>query len=128
LIEPISKYEHGAINYYLGDQKKCQFDSGIAGFYIITKDSLKACYGSKRPKNKTLSKHIKAEIEIYNNWANGEVFGFMLEEIDKREIDGKEFINKEIIDSCWGFYDIEDIREYLPDSFENADLKDYLIY
>jgi len=128
LIAPISKHEHGSINYYLGDQKRCQFDSCLAGFYIITKNSLRGFYGSeKRPKNKTLLKYIKAEIQLYNQWVNGEVYYFELEEMETKKINGKEFTRKEIIDESGNYYQLEHIREYLPDSFKNEDLNNYLI-
>lgn len=126
LIVPISKYEHGNIEYYIGDYKKCSFDSGVCGFYIITKESLKKCYGTKRPHNKTLFKYIEGELEAYNKWVNGEIYYFTLEQIDTRIIDGKEFACREFVDSCSGFYDIESIREYLPDYFKDKDLQEFL--
>jgi len=45
---------------------------------------------------------------------NGEIYYFVL-------------YNKkgDVEDSCGGFYDIKDIREYLPKSWAKEDLQDY---
>lgn len=56
------------------------------------------------------------EIEIYNKWCNGEIYRYEL--YDK---------NGEQIDSCGGFYDINDIKEYLPKEWKKENLTDYIV-
>jgi len=110
-IYPIAKYEHSGVVYKLGTIHG--FDYSNNGFYIITDKTQKEIGTPK----KSFEKVIKDELDIYNKWANGEVYRFVLYDI-----------NGEFEDSCGGFYDIEDIREHLPKEWEKEDLKEYLIY
>ena len=108
-IYPISKYEHSEVGYFLGST--FGFDYSNNGFYIVTDKTAKEL-GAKR---KDFEKIIKDELNIYNKYINGEVYSFML--YDK---------NGKLEDSCGGFYNIEDIREYLPEEWKNEDLNNYL--
>jgi hypothetical protein len=108
-IYPVSKYEHSGVAYQLGTSHG--FDYSNNGFYIITKQSQKEI----GTKTKDFEKVIKDEINTFNKWLNGYVYGFTL--YDK---DG------ELEDSCGGFYDLEDIKEYLPKDYKDENLSDYL--
>lgn len=109
-IYPISTYEHSGISYSLGNSHG--FDYSNNGFYIVT-DKTKAELGVKE---EDFEKVIKAELDIYNQYCNGEIYYFVLynEEGD-------------VIDSCGGFYSIDEIKEYLPEEFQDEDLNDYFI-
>ena len=109
-IYPMVKYEHSGVVYSRGE--KHGFDYSNNGFYIITEASQKEI--GTEPKD--FEKVIDGEIELYNKWCNGEVYGYVLYNE-----------NGDRIDSCWGFYDIEDIRENLPEEWKDEDLDDYLI-
>jgi hypothetical protein len=108
-IYPIVKYEHSGVSYSLGTAHG--FDYSNNGFYIVTEKTAKEI-GAKA---KDYEKIIKSELEVFNKYANGECYQFCLYD-DKGEH----------IDSCGGFYDIEDIRESLPEEFKNDNLTDYL--
>jgi len=110
-IYPIVKYEHGGVSYSLGTVHN--FDYSNNGFYIIT-DKTKKIIGTDE---KDFLKVIKSELDLYNKYANGEVYQFCLYD-DKGEIE----------DSCSGYYDIEDIRESLPEEWKDEKLSDYLIH
>ena len=109
-IYPISTYIHSGINYYLGNRHG--FDYSNNGFYIVT-DKTSAELGVKE---EDFEKVIKAELDIYNQYCNGEIYDFVLynEEGD-------------VIDSCGGFYSIDEIKECLPEEFQDEDLNDYFI-
>lgn len=109
-IYPIVKYEHGGVSYSLGTVHG--FDYSNNGFYIIT-DKTQKEVGTEQ---KDFEKVIEGELDNYNKYINGEVYQFCL--YDE---------SGEVEDSCGGFYDIEDIREYLPDIWKNEELKDYLV-
>ena len=109
-IYPVTKYEHGAVVYSLGT--KHGFDYSNNGFYIITTETQK----EMGTEDKDFIKVIKQELELYNSWCNGENYHYALYN-DKGEL----------IDSCGCFYDLEDIREYLPKEYKDEDLSDYLI-
>lgn len=110
-IYPVYKYEHGGVSYHLGTAKG--FDYSNCGFYIVTDKTVKELGTSK----KDFKKVIENEINTYNKYVNGEVYGFIL--YDKKG---------EIEDSSWGYYDIEDIRTALPKEWKKEKLKEYIIY
>ena len=109
-IYPISTYEHSGINYSLGNRHG--FDYSNNGFYIVT-DKTKAELGVEE---KDFEAVIKAELEIYNQYCNGEVYRFELYDEEGN-----------IVDSCSGFYSIDEIKEYLHEEFQDEDLEEYLI-
>lgn len=115
-IYPVTKYEHGGIVYRLGTMHG--FDCSNNGFYIVTDKSLKASgYTTKNIKERGYEAIIKAEIDVYNKWVNGNVYWFEL--FDE---------NGDSLDSCGGYYSLEDIRHDLPAEWKNDDLSDYLVY
>jgi len=107
-IYPIVKHEHGNVYYHLGTSHG--FDDSNNGLYIITDKTQK----ETGIKTKDYEKVIEQELECYNKYMNGEIYYFVL-------------YNKkgDVEDSCGGFYDIKDIREYLPKSWAKEDLQDY---
>lgn len=109
-IYPVNRYEHGNIIYRRGTAKG--FDYSNCGFFIVTKEKLKET-GMKNAKT-NIERSIDQELKTYTNWANGEVYGFTLHDEDGNEID-----------SYWGFFDIEDIREYLPEEYKDEELEQY---
>ena len=113
-IYPVVKYEHSGVSYSLGT--KHGFDHSNNGFYIITKATLKECF-SKKPSDKKLQELIGYELDTYTKYANGYVYRFDL--YDE---------NGEDIDSCCGFYEIEDIREHLPKEFKDEIMSEYMIW
>lgn len=108
-IYPICKYEHSGVSYSLGEHHG--FDYSNNGFYIITEKSQKEM-GTTEEK---WEKVIQDEIGIYNKYVNGEVYSFTLYDDDG-----------EMVDSCCGFYSLEDIKEHLPEEWKDEDLNDYL--
>jgi hypothetical protein len=108
-IYPIVKYEHSGVYYSLGT--KHGFDYSNNGFYIITEKTQKELGTEK----KDFAKVIESELGVYNKWCNGECYQFCLYN-EQGEVE----------DSCGGFFNIEDIREYLPEEWKNEDLGDYI--
>jgi hypothetical protein len=109
-IYPVVKYEHSGVVYRLGTAKG--FDYSNDGFYIITEKSQKET-GVDR---KDFEKVIQEEIKIYNKYVNGEVYRFELYDEQGEQID-----------SCGGFYDIEDIKEHLPEDWKDEEMSNYFV-
>lgn len=110
-VYPINRFEHGNIKYSIGMAKG--FDYSNCGFYIITDKTVK----SVGTKPKDFENVIKAELDMYNAWVNGEIYRFTL-------LDDKG----EQVDSVGGFYNIEDIRNYLPtEEWKDEKLEYYLV-
>lgn len=104
-ILPITRHEHGNVIYRLG--RFGGFDNSHCGFYFVPKTEL---------TDEEIEKKIGHELQLYSSYANGDVYEFRL--YDKEG---------ELVDSCCGFYDIEDIREHLPAELKDADLFDYFV-
>jgi len=109
-IYPIAKHEHSGVSYSLGSSEG--FDYSNNGFYIVTKKTAE----EMGVKQKDFEKVIKGELEIYNKYSNGEIYQFTL------------YNNEgEHEDTCGGFYDIEEMRDRLPEEWEAEDLREYLV-
>jgi hypothetical protein len=111
VIYPIYRYEHGNVSYKRGTASG--FDYSNNGFYIVT-EKTQAILGTP---DELIEKVIDGELEMYTKYVNGGIYGFEL--LDN---------NGDFEDSCYGFYDIEDIRECLPAEYKDDDLHDYLKY
>lgn len=109
-IFPVYRYEHGGVSYKRGTAQG--FDYSTCGFYIVTAQSISgATYTTE-----DIEKAIDNELETYTQWCNREVYRFVL--YDE---------NGEVSDSCGGFYDIEDIRDLLPEDLKNERLDEYMV-
>ena len=107
-ITPIVKYEHGNVSYSRGARHG--FDFSNNGFYIVTDKTFKNSYSKKNE----IEKNIDAELKIYNQYVNGEVYCFTLYDT-----------SGDIEDSRGGYYSIEDIRGDLPDEWKDEDMNEY---
>ena len=107
----ISKYEHSGVRYFIGQSSG--WDYSNIGFVFVTEDSLKKIGCAEED----VKKIVKQEIETFSQWANGEVYHFTLYD-DEGNVE----------DSCGGFYDLEEIREHLPEEWQEEDLTKYINY
>jgi hypothetical protein len=108
-IMPVYKYEHSNVVYRLGTANG--FDYSNCGFYIVLSNS-----ETKAMTKKQIESNIIGELETYTKWCNGEVYVYTLNDE-----------NGDYLDSCGGIYDIEDIRENLPEEYQKENLEDYFI-
>lgn len=100
LVIPIMAYEHGGITiraYDYGNFPDQQWDCGQLGFIHVSKDEIKQEYGNAGKKNmEKARKCLLGEIETYNDYLTGQVYGFIVKDENDKEID-----------SCWGFYGLD---------------------
>jgi hypothetical protein len=99
LIQKVYAYSHGGLTISTSPFS-CPWDSGTLGFVIITKQDIKQNYGWKVITKKrldevsnSLDRIIESEIEVLDNYIQGEVFSFQIQD-EAGEIE----------DSCCGFY------------------------
>ncbi len=95
IILPVYVYEHSSIAFSVHSFSD-PWDSGQAGFIYVSKEDARKEYGVKRLTAKVrakVEKVLESEVEVYGQWVNGDVWGFVLED-DKGDT----------IDACWGFY------------------------
>jgi len=102
----LSYFSHGGCVWSLrGEGPSCPWDSvDVAGVLILDKEEWKDEPVEKREN------FARSLIQEYTKWCNGEIFGFSLSTLDK-----------EIVDSCWGFFDKESLIESVKDVLTEKD-------
>ncbi len=76
-------------------QGHAEFDSGLVGFIVVTKEKILKEWSKKRMSKALTEKAFKlleSEVQTYADYIEGNVVGYVIEK------DGDH------IDSCWGFY------------------------
>ena len=113
LIVPICRYEHSGVQYMTGVHEG--YDYSNCGFYFVTKETYKEIFGDEEVDEEKILAVVKCEIEDYNRYLNGDIYSF-------------ELFNDEgdFVDSCSGFYLLEDMKEHLPVEWQDEDLEEYL--
>lgn len=120
IVYPLSVYDHSGVSIYIGGS--CDmWDSGQIGWYLVNKFAVYEEYGCKRisPKLRAkLDKIVEGEIEVFNDWYNGENWEYNL------------FKGDELFDSCGGFTGsnenevFDEMWENIPSEFTDAFTKD----
>ena len=122
VILPVYGYEHGGftISCSNGYPYSDRWDGGQAGFIYTDKPTVLKWCGDVSDWKETAIKNLKAEIEMYDQYLQGDCYGYIVEE----QVDGEW---KET-DSCWGFYsdkwgeELE--REIFKEIFDNSAMLD----
>jgi len=94
LLLPLFLYDHSGITMSTG-AFSCPWDSGQVGWIYATHDDIRREYSRKRLSKKTLDRArtlLEGEVEEYDNYLTGNVWGFIVEDEDGDNLD-----------SCWGF-------------------------
>lgn len=106
---PLYLYDHSGITISTGPFS-CPWDSGQIGFIYVDRQTAEREYGADPDKfpmtlntpmgertfgsfDEFVAYCLKNEVETYDQYLRGEVYGFVLFDEDEKEID-----------SCWGFY------------------------
>ena len=98
-----------------------QWDSGQVGWIVATKKDILNNFtgydknGKRKPMRELLSPRmikdaeeiLRGEVETYSKYLGGFVYGFVIEKKDT--CDKCQNVSSEHIDSCWGFYDTDEI-------------------
>lgn len=79
------------------------WDSGMLGYAYISRSELERV-GLQDATPEQLRASLETEVAIMNQWIEGEVFGYILEDDEG-----------EHISSCWGLYGFDGIMYYLED-------------
>ena len=106
IVLPLYLYDHSGISIstrsFVGRAQHAEWDSGQVGFIYTTKEQIKTLMGWKmltKSRLAQIEKYLVGEIETYNQYLMGDVYGYSI------EIDGE---HKE---SCWGFFGLEYVKE-----------------
>lgn len=92
LYVPAYLYNHGGYAFSTGPFS-FSWDSGQLGFVYVTRKKAREWFGWKRitqTREDHVDKVLADELETYGKYVNGEVYGYVIEDLDE---------------SCWGYYD-----------------------
>ena len=122
IVLPVYAYIHSGVALNTTGFS-CPWDSGQSGFIYENKAEIRKEFGVKRisPKlRKQVENRMKAEIEVFSKYLNGEVYGFVIEDEQGEEVD-----------SCWGFFGdnwkTNGMADYVPEElhpqFEDVEVE-----
>lgn len=92
IFEPLYMYDHSGLTISL-KPFSCPWDSGQIGWVYIGKEKLAEEWGSGPDAMDKARACLKAEVETYDQYLTGDVWGVRIKNADGEEMD-----------SCWGFF------------------------
>lgn len=101
LILPVFLLDHSGITISTTDFRD-SWDSGQSGFIWQTEAQIREQFLIEAGRDITVDEFeharncLKGEIEEYNQYVNGEIFGYVLSSVGGKELE-----------SCWGFYGLD---------------------
>lgn len=117
LFLPLYFYDHSGIM-----MKTCPFscpwDSGQVGYIYISKETAKKEFG--KDWKKKAEKQLTGEVAIYSQYLEGDVYGYT---VNKHEETADGFMRDEVIDSCWGFFGIESVKEAVEEGHGKIEIE-----
>lgn len=102
VLLPVYMYDHSGLAFSTAPFS-CPWDSGWLGYLWVPHQKIRENYGVKRVTGPIRAKAIAAlknELEVYEQYIQGDVYGYQI-----RNADGNE------LDSCYGFYGKESCEQ-----------------
>jgi hypothetical protein len=93
IIKGLFLYDHSGITISTSSFS-CRWDSGQVGWIYITKDKIE----KEGWTPEQADKYLDGEVEVYDNYLTGEVYGYRITKYNKEIEDDEE------VESCWGYY------------------------
>ena len=107
---PLYLYDHSGLTMRT-TAFSCPWDSGQVGIIYTTKEAIRKEYSVKKITKAILTKVydlFRAEVNTFDQYLTGDVYGYVIEK-DSFCDHGEN--HPEHIDSCWGFYGMDHVRE-----------------
>lgn len=120
VILPLYLYDHSGLSMSVGPFND-RWDSGQVGFIYADEDKCIKEFG-KDYKYSDVKNILRAEVEVYDLYLSGQVYGYKI--FEKKHIVDRcphcneilnEYDEDEEIDSCWGFFGMDAVREAVAD-------------
>lgn len=105
VVFPVFMHDHSGITLSLSDFND-KWDSGQIGYAVVNEKTMKELLTAEERTPEKLKEFVDSELQAYNNWANGNCWGYVFTD---------EHGNEE---SCWGFIvgdDTKYFKESLPE-------------
>lgn len=117
ILLPLFLYDHSGITMNTTGFHHCdsqRWDWGCVGVIYVTKEKVRAEYGWKaitKARIKKISEYLKSEVECYDQYLTGDVYGYIVESPKGEEIEDG---------SCWGFFGHDHKASGLLEQAEDA--------
>jgi hypothetical protein len=92
VILPLYLYDHSGITIS-ARPFSCPWDSGQVGYIFVDTPTIRKEWGKGKKAIEKARKYLLAEVETYDQYLTGDVWGYIVEDD-----------NGNHLDSCWGFY------------------------
>lgn len=89
-IRPLYMYDHSGITIST-TRFSCSWDSGQIGFIYVPKKNYEKLKDAEKA-----AKIIELEVEVYDQYLRGDVYGYVIVDENENELD-----------SCWSFYGLD---------------------
>jgi len=102
IMLPLYLYDHSGITMNTTGFS-CPWDSGRVGTIVVSREKARKNLGKKvitENVRKQILEYLNGEVETYDKYLTGEVYGYTITDKDGNDLD-----------SGWGYYGIEDIRD-----------------
>jgi hypothetical protein len=112
-------YDHSGITMSTG-AFSCPWDSGEVGFIYCSMETARKEWGFGDASDEEIraraEKYLEGEVETYDAYISGQVYGYRIVETFGEDEDEDE--GGEELDSCWGFFGLDYCREEARSSAE----------
>jgi hypothetical protein len=107
MIKPLYVYDHSGITISTSPFND-RFDTSRIGWVFIDEKKLKTICGEGTYTDKELNEWIDGEVKMYDKYLVGDCYGYEIFEIETCD---KGHQHKNLIESCYGYYDEKDCHE-----------------
>jgi hypothetical protein len=120
-ILPVYMYDHSGITINTTGFS-CPWDSGQIGYIYVTNKKIDEMGCSIKDGESftdyvsRLEQYLRDEVETYDQYLTGDVYGFIVLDENEKELD-----------SCWGFYGDDFKTNGIADSIEDLELRNELL-
>ena len=116
IFMPLYLMDHSGISISASDFGD-RWDSGQVGWIFTSKEKAESL--GVEWDEKKIRESMTAEVETYNKFLTGEIYGIIIDKFDPWDADRPEDGGDEDfaeIESCWGFYEAEDMAGFVRDT------------
>lgn len=104
IVLPLYLYDHSGITMSTS-AFSCPWDSGQVGWIYATAETIRKEWAGKsgritRKVRERATRYLTGEVETYDQYLTGDVYGYSIEDNDGKHVDG-----------CWGFFGRDHVVE-----------------
>ena len=110
-ILPVYMFDHSGLTLstssdLFSDIDPQKWDWGQVGYIYTTAEKIEEIFGKEMPTKERIEEMLIQEVETYSQYLSGDVYRYTLSKIEKCNPDHE---HNEVVDSCGGYYNINDI-------------------